>query len=54
MRRAVLSLLEERPDKSCSPCDGVSFVLMRLLGILEALTIDRHFEQERFIRLLEL
>ncbi|MEH2312972.1 MAG: hypothetical protein V7K35_16570 [Nostoc sp.] len=33
-------------------CDAVSFVLMRRQGIMEALTTDKHFEQEGFTRLL--
>ncbi|MCS6918948.1 MAG: PIN domain-containing protein [Fimbriimonadales bacterium] len=46
------ALLRARPDKTYSLCDAVSFVLMRLKGIQEALTTDKHFEQEGFIRLL--
>ena len=48
----AMTLLLERQDKSYSLCDGVSFVLMRQYGITEALTTDRHFEQEGFRRLL--
>ncbi len=51
LHRAALTLLEARPDKTYSLCDAVSFVLMRLLGITEALTTDRHYEQEGFTRL---
>lgn len=50
--RTALKLLLERQDKSYSLCDAISFVLMRQRGISEALTTDRHFEQEGFIRLL--
>ena len=46
-------LLKKRLDKSYSLCDAVSFVLMRRLGIQEALTTDHHFEQEGFLRLLK-
>lgn len=46
------ALLRARPDKTYSLCDAVSFVLMRLKGIREALTTDKHFEQEGFTRLL--
>ncbi len=53
MHRGALSLLQARLDKSYSLCDAVSFLLMRLRGINEALTTDRHFDQEGFIRLLE-
>ena len=45
-------LLTARPDKNYSLCDAVSFILMRRLGITEALTTDHHFTQEGFIRLL--
>lgn len=33
-------------------CDAVSFLIMRERQFREALTTDRHFEQEGFIRLL--
>jgi predicted nucleic acid-binding protein len=49
--RAV-ALLLARPDKSYSLCDAVSFVLMRDRGLTDALTTDKHFEQEGFRRLL--
>lgn len=49
--RAV-ELLARRLDKSYSLCDAVSFVLMRERVISDALTTDKHFEQEGFIRLL--
>ena len=48
----ALNLLLKRQDKTYSLCDAVSFVLMRQHGIAEALTTDRHFEQEGFRRLL--
>jgi predicted nucleic acid-binding protein len=51
--RAALSLLKVRLDKTYSLCDAVSFVLMRQRGLTEALTTDRHFEQEGFVRLLQ-
>ena len=51
LNEAALSLLDARPDKGYSLCDAVSFVLMRRRGIYEALTTDRHFEQEGFVRL---
>lgn len=50
---AALHLLQARLDKSYSLCDAVSFVLMQRRGIREALTSDRHFEQEGFVRLLK-
>ena len=50
--RGALTLLRARPDKGYSLCDAVSFVLMREHGLTDALTTDRHFEQEGFVRLL--
>jgi len=52
LHRAAAALLRERMDKSYSLADAVSFVLMRSRGETEALTTDRHFEQEGFVRLL--
>lgn len=49
----AMALLENRLDKTYSLCDAVSFVVMRERGYLAALTTDKHFEQEGFIRLLE-
>jgi len=46
-------LLDQRRDKSYSLCDAISFVLMRDLRITDALTADRHFEREGFVRLLK-
>ncbi len=51
--RSALRLLRGRLDKTYSLCDAVSFLLMRERGITEALTTDRHFEQEGFVRLLK-
>lgn len=52
LHRQAIDLLFARLDKSYSLCDAVSFVLMRQRHILDALTTDRHFEQEGFRRLL--
>jgi predicted nucleic acid-binding protein len=52
LHRRALEVLLARLDKTYSLCDAVSFVLMRERGIMEALTTDRHFEQEGFRRLL--
>lgn len=52
LHRQAIDLLLARPDKTYSLCDAVSFILMRQKGIREALTTDKHFEQEGFIRLL--
>jgi predicted nucleic acid-binding protein len=52
LHRKGMSLLQARQDKSYSLCDAVSFVLMRERSLHDALTTDRHFEQEGFRRLL--
>jgi predicted nucleic acid-binding protein len=52
LHRKGLDLLEDRLDKGYSLCDAISFTLMKDRGISEALTTDRHFEQEGFTRLL--
>ncbi|MGE0885112.1 MAG: type II toxin-antitoxin system VapC family toxin [Blastocatellales bacterium] len=49
----AVKLLQQRPDKTYSLCDAVSFVLMRERQINEALTTDMHFVQEGLVRLLE-
>lgn len=50
---AAWALLRSRPDKGWSLTDCTSFEIMRQRGIREALTIDRHFEQSGFVRLLQ-
>jgi predicted nucleic acid-binding protein len=49
---AALVLYDERPDKEWSLTDCTSFVTMRQLGLIDALTADYHFEQSGFRRLL--
>lgn len=49
---AGMDLLDRRRDKSYSLCDAISFVVMRRLGLTDALTTDHHFTQEGFVRLL--
>jgi uncharacterized protein len=51
--RAGLDLLYHRTDKSYSLCDAISFLQMQERGVTEALTTDRHFEQEGLVRLLK-
>ena len=46
-------LLKSREDKAWSLVDATSFIVMEQLGILEALTIDHHFEQAGLVRLLK-
>jgi predicted nucleic acid-binding protein len=52
LHQQAVNLLMNRMDKTYSLCDAVSFVLMKRRSTVEALTTDRHFEQEGFIRLL--
>jgi uncharacterized protein len=52
LHRDAITLLLERRDKDYSLCDAVSFILMRQRRIRSALTLDRHFDQEDFQRLL--
>jgi predicted nucleic acid-binding protein len=52
LNRRALNLLTDRPDKTYSLCDAVSFILMRDRGDPDGLTTDRHFEQEGLRRLL--
>ncbi|CAN1211171.1 Ribonuclease VapC [Tumidithrix helvetica PCC 7403] len=52
LHQEAIDLLRNRLDKNYSLCDAVSFVLMRSKGVIKALTTDRHFEQEGFVRLL--
>ncbi len=49
----AMDLLNNRLDKNYSLCDAVSFVVMRQHDSIEALTTDKHFKQEGFIKLLE-
>ncbi|BAZ69900.1 hypothetical protein NIES4106_46800 [Fischerella sp. NIES-4106] len=46
-------LCKSRLDKAWSLVDCTSFVVMQQLGIQEALTTDKHFEQAGFICLLK-
>jgi len=43
-----MALYEARPDKGYSLTDCISMQTMRKEGLTEALTNDRHFEQEGF------
>ena len=45
---AALALFEARADKGYSLTDCRSMLAMRNLGLIEALTNDHHFTQERF------
>lgn len=53
LHRQAVALMRERGDKNYSLCDAASFVVMRMRGITESLTTDKHFRQEGFVRLLE-
>lgn len=45
-------LVVSRADKRWSLVDASSFVVMRRLGITDALTTDHHFEQAGLVRML--
>lgn len=44
LHREAFTLLMERPDKTYSFCDAVSFTLMHQRGIQASLTTNHHFE----------
>jgi predicted nucleic acid-binding protein len=48
----AITLLLARQGRGYSLCDAVSFVLMRARNLQDALSTDRHFEEEGFRRLL--
>ena len=48
-----LRLYHDRPDKEWSLTDCISFLVMKDLGIREALTADHHFAQAGFTALLK-
>jgi predicted nucleic acid-binding protein len=52
LQEAGWQLYAARPDKDWGVVDCISFALMRELGLSEALTADRHFEQAGFVKLL--
>ena len=56
MRAEILSdafdLYSRRSDKEWGMTDCVSFVVMRERGLIEALTMDQHFQQAGFRALL--
>jgi len=54
LHNQAMTLLENRLDKTYSLCDAVSFILMGERRMTNALTTDKHFEQENFVRLLKL
>lgn len=52
LETAAWELFRERPDKTWGVTDCASFVVMRQLGIETAFTVDHHFEQAGFQRLI--
>jgi predicted nucleic acid-binding protein len=48
---AAWRYFQKHKDKRYSLTDCVSFLLMKKLGITEALTFDRHFVQSGFVKL---
>jgi uncharacterized protein len=47
-----IGLYAQRPDKSWSLTDCISFIVMQQSGVTDALTGDHHFEQAGFRALL--
>lgn len=45
----MIDLFRRRPDKCWSLADCLSFVVMQIEGIAEALTGDKHLEQAGFV-----
>jgi predicted nucleic acid-binding protein len=52
LEAAAWELFRERPDKIWGVTDCASFIVMKQLGIEAAFTVDRHFEQAGFQRLI--
>lgn len=52
LRDRGIDVYRQHSDKSWSLTDCISFVVMRDLGMQDALTADRHFEQAGFRALL--
>jgi len=49
---AAWKLFRQRPDKTWGVTDCTSFIVMKQLGIQTAFTVDHHFEQAGFQRLI--
>ena len=49
----AVDLYQDRKDKTWGLTDCISFVLMNRLGLSDALTADKHFEQAGFRALLK-
>ncbi|HTL53431.1 MAG TPA: PIN domain-containing protein [Planctomycetota bacterium] len=48
-----VNLFKSRPDKDWPLTDCISFVVMKQLGLTQALTGDKHFEQAGFEMLMK-
>ena len=46
-------LYRDRPDKSWSLTDCISFVVMNDMNLRDALTGDKHFEQAGYVAILK-
>lgn len=54
LEAAAWELFRQRPDKTWGVTDCASFIVMKQLGIETAFTVDRHFEQAGFQRLISI
>ncbi len=52
LEAAAWELFRQRPDKTWGVTDCASFIVMKQLDIGAAFTVDRHFEQAGFQRLI--
>jgi hypothetical protein len=46
----ALQLYQSRPDKTWGLTDCISFIVMQDQGLIDAVTVDRHFVQEKLVR----
>ena len=54
LEAAAWELFRQRPDKTWGATDCTSFIVMKELEIETAFTVDHHFEQAGFQRLIRL
>lgn len=47
LHKTAMDMLKQRGDKNWSLCDAISFLLMTMRNLSEALSTDHHFQQRR-------